>query len=82
MRTGRPVAALVGLCGRLSSSPKSRRANDVPPKLKSASSAVFGAIDALPTFQVPADFPEPAELVRQMREERDDQIVPELRHIR
>ena len=43
---------------------------------------VFEAIDALPTFEVPADFPEPAELVRQMREERDDQIVPELRHIR
>lgn len=43
---------------------------------------VFAAIDALPAFEVPEGFPEPAELIRQMREERDDQIVPELSHIR
>lgn len=43
---------------------------------------VFERIDALPKFEVPDDFPEPAELVRQMREERDDQIVPELSHVR
>ncbi|MEA5020127.1 MAG: argininosuccinate lyase [Gordonibacter sp.] len=43
---------------------------------------VFEAIDAMPKFEVPDDFPEPAELIRQMREERDDQIVPELSHIR
>lgn len=43
---------------------------------------VFERIHALPKIEIPADFPEPAELVRQMREERDDQIVPELRHIR
>lgn len=43
---------------------------------------VFERISALPHFDVPADFPSPAEIVRQMREERDDQIVLELAGIR
>ena len=43
---------------------------------------VFEAIDAMPKFEVPDGFPEPAELIQEMREERDDQIVPELSHIR
>ena len=60
---------------------RERRAAEVEERIERRKK-VFEAIDALPTFEVPADFPEPAELVRQMREERDDQIVPELRHIR
>lgn len=43
---------------------------------------IFAEIDALPKIGIPDDFPEPAEIVRQMREERDDQIVSELSHIR
>lgn len=43
---------------------------------------IFAEIDALPKIEIPDDFPEPAEIVRQMREEHDDRIVPELRHIR
>ena len=35
----------------------------------------FEEIDALPAFTVPEDFPEPAELVRDMREERDGQLA-------
>ena len=38
---------------------------------------VFEAIDALPQFEVPLDFSEPAELVRNMREERDARLVLE-----
>lgn len=43
---------------------------------------VFERIHSLPKFNVPDDFPSPAEIVRQMREERDDRIVPELAGIR
>lgn len=43
---------------------------------------IFEQIHAMPKIEIPDDFPEPAELIRQMREERDDQIVPELSHIR
>lgn len=43
---------------------------------------VFEAIDSIPKFTVPDYFPDSADLVRRMREERDDQIVPELRQIR
>lgn len=43
---------------------------------------VFEHIQSLPQFDVPDDFPSAAEIVRQMREERDDQIVPELAGIR
>ena len=43
---------------------------------------IFAEIDALPKIEIPDDFPEPAEIARQMREEHDDRIVPELRHIR
>ena len=43
---------------------------------------VFERIEALPAFEVPDDFPSVAEIIRQMREERDDQIVPELAGIR
>lgn len=43
---------------------------------------VFESIEALPAFEVPDDFPSVAEIVRQMREERDDQLVPELAGIR
>ena len=43
---------------------------------------VFERIQSLPKFDVPDDFPSAAEIVRQMREERDDQIVPELAGIR
>ena len=35
----------------------------------------FEEIDALPVFAVPEDFPEPAELVRDMREERDGRLA-------
>ena len=43
---------------------------------------VFERIDARPYIEIPDDFPSAAEIVRQMREERDDQIVPELAGIR
>lgn len=58
------------------------RAEETPDERIERRRKVFAAIDALPKFEVPDDFPEPAELIRQMREERDDQIVPELSHIR
>ena len=43
---------------------------------------VFERIHALPKFDLPDDFPSAAEIVRQMREERDDQVVPELSWVR
>lgn len=43
---------------------------------------VFERIDAMPRFEVPDDFPSPAEIVRQMRDERGDQLVPELAGVR
>ena len=43
---------------------------------------VLERIHALPQFDVPEDFPSPAEIVRQMREERDARIAPELAGIR
>ena len=43
---------------------------------------VFERIEARPFIEIPDDFPSPAEIVRQMREERDDRIVPELAGIR
>ena len=43
---------------------------------------VIERIDARPYIEIPDDFPSAAEIVRQMREERDDQIVPELAGIR
>lgn len=43
---------------------------------------VLERIHELPKFDVPDDFPSPAEIVRQMREERDDQIAPELAGVR
>ncbi|WP_139651575.1 hypothetical protein [Raoultibacter phocaeensis] len=39
---------------------------------------VFEEIDAMPKFEVPDGFPEPAELIRQMREERTEQIMSAL----
>lgn len=42
----------------------------------------FEAINALPTFEVPDGFPDSAELIRQMREDCDGRIVPELSDIR
>lgn len=38
---------------------------------------VFERIDALPVFDVPSGFPSADEVVRQMREERDDRIACE-----
>lgn len=58
------------------------RAEETPEERIERRRKVFEAIDAMPKFEVPDDFPEPAELIRQMREERDDQIVPELSYIR
>lgn len=43
---------------------------------------VFERIRSRCHAQIPDDFPSAAEIVRQMREERDDQIVPELAGIR
>lgn len=43
---------------------------------------IFAEIDALPKIDIPDNFPSPAEIIRQMREERDDRLVPELSHIR
>ncbi len=40
---------------------------------------VFERIDSLPKFEVPDDFPDVVEIVHQMREERTDQLVPELK---
>ena len=39
---------------------------------------VFERIDARPHSKIPDSFPSPAEIVRQMRDERGDQLVPEL----
>ena len=58
------------------------RAKETPEERAERRRRVFEAIDVLPKFEVPDDFPEPAELVRQMREERDDRIAPELGHVR
>lgn len=58
------------------------RAEETPEERIERRRKVFAALDALPKVEIPKDFPEPAELVRQMREERDDQLVPELSHIR
>ena len=43
---------------------------------------IFEKIDKLPHFEVPDDFPSPAELVRQGREERDAQIFEALGGLR
>ena len=55
---------------------------DTPQARAARHRRVIEEIEALPKFEVPDDFPSPAEIVRQMREERDDQIVPELRDVR
>lgn len=58
------------------------RAEETPEERIERRRKVFERIHAMPKIEIPDDFPEPAELIRQMREERDDQIVPELSHIR
>ena len=58
------------------------RAEETPEERIERRRKVFERIHSMPKIEIPADFPEPADLIRQMREERDDQIVPELSHIR
>ena len=60
----------------------SDRTAETPEERAERRRKLFERIDTLPKFEVPDDFPEPAEIVRQMREEHDDRIVPELSHIR
>ena len=55
---------------------------DTPQARAARHRKVIEEIRDLPKIEVPDDFPSPAEIVRQMREERDDQIVPELRDVR
>ena len=43
---------------------------------------IFAEIDAFPHVEIPEDFPSPAELVRQGREERDNQIFEALGGLR
>ncbi len=58
------------------------RAEETPEERAERRRKVFERIHAMPKIEIPDDFPEPAEIVRQMREDRDDQIVPELSYIR
>lgn len=68
--------------------PASRRAHgsapnaDTPEMRAERRRRLLAEIDALPKFEVPDDFPSAAELVREMRDERDAQNVPELRDVR
>lgn len=54
------------------------RAEETPEERIERRRKAFEAIDAMPKFEVPDDFPEPAELIRQMREERTEQITSAL----
>lgn len=70
-------------CPPLDASARAKsRAEETPEERIERRRRVFEEIHAMPKIEIPDDFPEPAELIRQMREERDDQIVPELSHIR
>ena len=58
------------------------RAEETPEERTERRKRVFERIHAMPKIEIPDDFPEPAELIRQMREERGVQIAPESSCIR
>ena len=54
------------------------RGGDMPEARTERLERVFAHIDSLPGLADDEDLPSPAEVVREMREERDGQIAPDL----